>query len=399
MTEEKKEIETLQDWGGDIYPKLSWFKHDKVQSAHIMVVGCGALGNEVLKNLVLFGVEHLVVVDFDYVEQSNLTRSILFSQSDAMSHRPKVEVVAERLRSINPNVEVMTIRGDVTHDVGLGLLRSMDVVICCVDNRYARYSLNRLCMRAGVPWVDGGIEALEGTARVFVPGRNCYACNLGPEGLKELSRRMSCSEIIRRNEELGRVPTTPIVASVIGAVQVQEAIKLIHKEELEQGELTSLCGKMFYYEGQHLTSRIVEFQAYDDDCSCHEQWSPVVSSPLDVSTTVSEALRQLSELLKGEHPSICLQDHSFVDYVINRANDERTNVMLPDYAVADFVMQHADLCKLPFSQMYQHEIHTVDAQFPYHELTLAQLGIPANDVLHVIAGDKEIYIEMKEEKR
>lgn len=388
----------MQYWGGDVYPKLSWFRQDKVQSAHIMVVGCGALGNEVLKNLVLFGVGHLVVVDFDCVEPSNLTRSVLFRQSDAVSQRSKVEAVAERLLIINPDVDVKTIKGDVTHDVGLGLLRRMDVVIGCVDNRYARYCLNRLCMRAGVPWVDGGIEALEGTARVFAPGKNCYACNLGPEGLKELSRRRSCSEIIKHNEEVGRVPTTPVVASVIGAVQVQEAIKLIHREEMGKGELTSLCGKMFYYEGQHLTSRIVEFQAYDDDCPCHEDWSPVVASSLNASTTVGEALLQLSEMLKEASPTICLQDHSFVDYVVNRANDERTRVMLPDYSVADYVARHGDLCKLPFSQIYQHELHTVGMQFPYQELTLAQLGIPTNDVLHVMAGDKESYIEMKEEK-
>ena len=83
-----------------------------------MVVGCGALGNEVLKNLVLLGVEHLVVVDFDIVEMGNLSRSILFLPSDAEQKRLKVEVVAERLKTINPAVEVKTICGDV---VGLRL--------------------------------------------------------------------------------------------------------------------------------------------------------------------------------------------------------------------------------------------------------------------------------------
>ena len=63
--EKGNEIETitLQEWGADIFPKLSWFKQEKVSSAHIMVVGCGALGNEVLKNLALFGVGNLVLVD------------------------------------------------------------------------------------------------------------------------------------------------------------------------------------------------------------------------------------------------------------------------------------------------------------------------------------------------
>ena len=71
--------------GADLYPRLSWFKQDRLRAANVMVVGCGALGNEVLKNLALFGVGHLVVVDFDVVEPSNLTRSILFNRADAQA--------------------------------------------------------------------------------------------------------------------------------------------------------------------------------------------------------------------------------------------------------------------------------------------------------------------------
>lgn len=82
-----------EEWGVDVYPLLSWFRRDRVQSAEVMVVGCGALGNEVLKNLALFGFEHIIVVDYDRVELSNLTRSILFSHEDAgklkVSCRPK----------------------------------------------------------------------------------------------------------------------------------------------------------------------------------------------------------------------------------------------------------------------------------------------------------------------
>ena len=159
-------------WGEEVLSQLSWFKLDRLKQANVMVVGCGALGNEVLKNLVLFGVGHLVIVDFDVVESTNLTRSVLFRREDAETGRPKVLVAADRLREINPSVHILPLQGDICHDIGLGLLRQMDVVVGCVDNRWARYCLNRLCMRAGVPWVDGGIDGLEGTARVFMPGKN-----------------------------------------------------------------------------------------------------------------------------------------------------------------------------------------------------------------------------------
>ena len=81
------------------------------------MVGCGALGNEVLKNLVLFGVEQLVLVDFDQVEPSNLTRSLLFTPEDAEHHTPKVEAAARSLRRLNPALQLQLIRGDITHDV------------------------------------------------------------------------------------------------------------------------------------------------------------------------------------------------------------------------------------------------------------------------------------------
>lgn len=373
------------------------FDQQRVSAARIMVVGCGALGNEVLKNLVLLGVEHIVVVDFDVVESGNLSRSVLFSKSDAMQHRHKVEVVAERLHAMNPALEIETICGDIAYEVGLGLLRRQDVVIGCVDSRWARYCINRLCMRAGIPWVDGGIGELEGTSRVFVPGKNCYACNLGPKGLEELAKRMPCAGVIRKHEEAGEMPTTSIVASVIGAVQAQEAIKLIHGAKLYQGELTSLCGKMFYYDGQHLTTKLVDFQAYDDDCTLHDQWQPIYLSPITSDMPVSEVLSTIEKELNVRDTCICLENDCFVDYVVDRSTDHRTFVMSPGHDVENRIKEDATLAGVPYGYLYQHEYREVDSGFPYQDCTLSRLGIPAWDVLHVIADGKEYYLEMKKQ--
>lgn len=371
------------------------FRQDMISAAYVMVVGCGALGNEVLKNLVLMGVEHIVAVDFDIVEVGNLTRSVLFTRTDAEAHRLKVEVVAERLKLMNPSVEVKTICGDIAYDVGLGLVRQMDVVIGCVDSRWARYCINRLCMRAGKPWVDGGIDGLEGTARVFIPGENCYACNLGPEGLKDLARRLPCSGFIRRQEQAGSAPTTSVVASVIGAVQVQEALKLICHETLESGTMTSLCGKMFYYDGEHLTTHVAEFRAYDDSCPEHEQWEPVGQTTVTLSMPVVEALALWKKELQAQDVSLHLTSDCYVDYLVRRDNDERVPVKCPGRAVEAFVGQDAVLSGLPLSGLYQHEYRQVDDSFPYPETTLAQLGIPACDILHVVADETDYYMEMK----
>lgn len=372
------------------------FRQERTAKAKVMVVGCGALGNEVLKNLVLMGIRHIVVVDFDTVEADNLSRSVLFTQEDAAKGRRKVEVVAERLRGMNPEVDVKTIYGDIGYDVGLGLIRRMDVVIGCVDSRWARYQINRLCMRAGKPWVDGGIDGLEGTARVFKPGENCYACNLGPEGLRDLKARMSCAGVIRRAIAAGKAPTTSIIASVIGAVQVQEALKLIHDEEIKAGSLTTLCGKMFYYEGEHMTTRVAEFKAYDDDCAEHDVWEPVSPSTLTTQSTVEEMLAWVATATGTQQVAVSTGNDPFVDYVCLRQDDTKVEVMKPARAVASFVERHELLSGIPFSSMYQHEYTTIDAHFPYPELTLQELGIPAGDVLHVLTADKEYFYELSE---
>ena len=273
----------------------------------------------------------------------------------------------------------------------------MDVVIGCVDNRWARYCINRLCMRAGVAWVDGGIEALEGTARVFMPGVNCYACNLGTEGRNELRRRFSCANTIRMNEAAGRVPTTPVVASVIGAVQAQEAMKIIHNDAQSAAkprrdgneELTSLCGKMFYYEGQHLTTRLVDFRAYDDDCPEHAQWTPITESRITNGMTVSEALQTLRTMLDTDDIRISLVNDCFVDKLIRKEDNSGIEIMQPKHKLI------ADSRKLNAEDYYVNEYHEADARFPYPHLTLAQLGIPPQDILLVHTGTKDCFVELE----
>ncbi len=392
--------DTVTLGGADIaeapFEGLSWFSQERVAEARVLVAGCGALGNEVLKNLALFGVGHVVIVDFDVVEPSNLCRSVLFTRDDTARRRYKVDAARERLLAINPAMSVTAVCGDLAHDVGLGLLRRMDVAIGCVDSRYARYCLNRLCMRAGIPWVDGGIDRLEGTARVFMPGRNCYACSLGPEGLRELSRRMPCSAAIRKNEAAGRVPTTPVIASVIGAVQVQEALKLIHRPLVAEGTFTSLTGKMFYYEGQHLTTRLLAFEAYDDCCPDHDCWTPVRPTSLTHAMTVAEALSSLSATLGMEHPQIVLRDTCFVDYIVDRQDETRRyTVMCPAHRVAAAMESRDDLREYPAARFYQHELPVLDAAFPYPDLTLSQTGIPAHDILRVRDGEREVFAEIQ----
>ena len=164
---------------------IPWWQQSRIARARVMVVGAGALGNEILKNLALLGIGHIFIIDFDDIEASNLTRSVLYREEDIGSH--KVEVAAKRVKEINPDVKVAFLHGDVTTDIGLGLIRSMDVVIGAVDNFAARIFINRASFKTGTPWINGGIIELVGEAHVYLPGKGaCFECNLPPDAYREL---------------------------------------------------------------------------------------------------------------------------------------------------------------------------------------------------------------------
>src|SRR5438034_6959023 len=119
---------------------------EKVSKANILVAGAGALGNEVLKNLALIGIGRILIVDFDRIEISNLSRSVLFREQDL--HEPKASTAARALQQLNPEMCVEAIDGDLETDLGLGQIRDYDLVLGCLDSIYARWALNRACQRA-----------------------------------------------------------------------------------------------------------------------------------------------------------------------------------------------------------------------------------------------------------
>ena len=215
------------EWGDGVYTLLSWFKKEKVKNARVLVAGAGALGNEVVKNLAFFGIGQIYVVDFDRIEISNLTRSVLFREEDAYNHSYKSEIVSKRAMEINSQIKVTPIVGNLFSEVGFGLYNSVDVIIGCLDSRIARYLLNRLAMRAGKTWIDGSIENMTGVVRVYTPGISCYECGLSREEFNNIMLRTGCADVVRMQGNAGRVATTPISASIIGAMQVQEAMKIM----------------------------------------------------------------------------------------------------------------------------------------------------------------------------
>src|SRR5580704_15585213 len=135
---------------------IPWWDQQKLQAAHLLVIGAGALGNEILKNLALLGCANIVVVDLDRIETSNLSRSVLFRASDV--GRSKAEAIAHGYRELLPEANVQPFTGNVMQDCGLGLFAWADIILAGLDNREARLWINRAAWKVNRPWIDGAIE-------------------------------------------------------------------------------------------------------------------------------------------------------------------------------------------------------------------------------------------------
>lgn len=386
------DVKLTYEWGDGVYTLLSWFKKERVKDARVLVAGAGALGNEVVKNLALFGVGHIFVVDFDQIEISNLTRSVLFREEDAYSHAFKADIVAKRAMEINPQIKVTPIVGNLFSEVGFGLYNSVDVVIGCLDSRIARYQLNRLCMRAGKTWIDGSIENMTGAVRVYAPGKSCYECGLSREEFNNIMLRTGCADVVRTQGKAGRIATTPISASIVGAMQVQEAMKVIHQEEGQETPFKTLEGKMLRYEGMTNTMNIYKFASWKSSCPAHERWNKITQGiELSATQTIAQVLKKLKDALNVNMVEINMRNNKFVDKIISDHPEKEFEVMVPESKLDAHIKQDEELRKLSYRTLFhKHFYENIDKAFPYKNLTLQQIGIPLFDVIEV-STDKGVY--------
>jgi adenylyltransferase/sulfurtransferase len=359
---------------------ISWWEREKVQNAHVLVVGAGALGNDVIKNLALMGVGFIYIVDFDTIEAANLSRSVLFRESD--NRRSKAEVAAARARALNPQIHVQYLNGDVMTQLGLGVIRRMDVVIGCLDNREARLAINRFCYWVNKPWVDGAIQELLGLVRVFVPGQGaCYECTLTEAAIRDLSLRYSCPLLARQNILLGKVPTTPTIASIIGGMQSQEALKLINGMPVEPG-------KVIHYNGlvneMHTTAYVPR-----DDCESHWTYGEITELPARAEHTTLEDLLRIARADLGTEAVIEL-DQELITSLSCPVCHTLEQVLKPLSAVS-FEAGHCPTC----GTLRNTELtHVITGEENFLHRTLANVGVPALHILRAHNGQDYRFYEL-----
>lgn len=195
-------------------PEIGAEGQEKLRNACVLVAGAGGLGSPASLYLASSGVGTIGIADFDKVDESNLHRQILYTDSDI--GKSKVKIAAKKLKEVNPHIRVNC------HDVRLSIdnaeeiFSDYDLVIDGTDNFTARYLVNDVCVLLNMPYVYGSVFRFEGQATVFhYKDGPCYRC-IYPEPPKP-GETPTCEE----SGVIGPVP------GIIGTIQAVEAIKII----------------------------------------------------------------------------------------------------------------------------------------------------------------------------
>jgi adenylyltransferase/sulfurtransferase len=243
-----------------IMPEVGMDGQLRLKQAKVLLIGTGGLGAPLGLYLAAAGVGHLGLVDFDAVDFTNLQRQVTFGTKDV--GRPKLEAAAERLRDLNPEIEITSHEAKLTSENALDILRGYDIIVDGTDNFPTRYLVNDACVLLGKPNVYGSIFRFEGQATVFaLKDGPCYRClypEPPPPGLVP-----SCAE----GGVLGVLP------GIVGSIQANETIKLI----LGKGE--SLKGRLLVFDALKMRFRELRLRKNPDCPVCGTH--PTVTKLID----------------------------------------------------------------------------------------------------------------------
>jgi molybdopterin/thiamine biosynthesis adenylyltransferase len=214
-------------------PEIGEEGQERLKRARVFVAGAGGLGSPVSIYLAVAGVGKIRIVDHDTVDLTNLNRQILHRDGDLGSR--KVDSAVDKLRGLNPDVEVEAIGDTINVDNVLRLVEGFDLIVDAMDNLPTRYLLNKAAIDRNIPFFHGAVRGLEGRVMTVIPGETaCLRC------------------MYRGPVPEEKFPVIGVAPAVIGAVQATEVIKYI----VGMGDL--LKNRLLLYDG--LDMRFREFK-------------------------------------------------------------------------------------------------------------------------------------------
>ena len=214
---------------------------EKLKRAKVIIAGGGGLGSPSAIYLAAAGVGMIRIIDHDRVELSNLNRQVLHWHKDI--GRSKVTSATEKLKKLNPEVEIEAMEETITEANVSQLMAGFDVVVDAMDNLPTRYLLNKAALEKDIPFFHGAVYGFEGRAMTIIPGKT------------------ACLECVYHGATTpgGKFPVIGVAPAIIGCIQATEVIKYI------VGIGALLTNRLLIYDGLNL--RFTELQVKKDpDC-------------------------------------------------------------------------------------------------------------------------------------
>ena len=221
---------------------------EKLRDSKICVIGVGGIGNPIVTQLTAMGIGKLKIVDRDVIEISNLHRQHLYTENDI--GKVKVEVAVERLKGINPTVEIEAVPVSVSKYTAESIIKGFDVVIDALDSVDARYALNDACIKFDIPFIYAGALGMLGSVCTILPNKSaCLRCIF--PALAEDDMPTCSTEGVH-----------PSILYLVSGVQVSETIKII------TGQQPTLVNKLLYIDLNELSFDKIHVFRQEECPSC-----------------------------------------------------------------------------------------------------------------------------------
>ena len=222
----------------DRQKRVDGWNQEAVSASKVLVVGAGALGNEVVKLLVQLGVGEIAAVDYDKIVKANLNRCVFFDDGSAEKGELKVEALAREAAKLGPSK--ITPVAKKIEDLQEGFFGGFSHAFGCLDNLGARLTLNAHCY-SKMPLIDGGTAGFMGKVQVAAKPSSCVECGMSRQDYKLLWKKYSCvGELLDFFDP--KMPALPTTTSLVAAIQVNEFVKLLHSKEGLAGKYLSFNG-------------------------------------------------------------------------------------------------------------------------------------------------------------
>jgi len=256
-----------------ILDKVGGKGQEKLLSSKVLVIGAGGLGSPAILYLAAAGVGTLGIADGDKVDLSNLQRQIIHHTEDI--NVSKVESAVNKVREINPDVDVRIYRTHVRAENVREIIRDYDFIIDGTDNFAAKFLINDACFFEGKPFSHGGILGFDGQLMTVLPGETaCYRCVFGyPPSPGSV---LSCSQ----------AGVLGVLAGVVGSLQATEAVKYI----LDEGDL--LTNKLLTYNSLKMNFRKIDIKKNPECPLCAE--NPEIKQLKDQPQPVCNSERKIT---------------------------------------------------------------------------------------------------------